>query len=262
MDLAADVERRPVVVLGLMGAGKSSVAGLVAGELGWAVRDSDRDIESASGHTAAQLQRAEGTEALHTLEARHLLDSLAARPPAVIAAAASTVEVPECRTALGSAFVVWLDADPAVLAARFDAGPHRPRYGVDQLVVLRTQDQARRPLFEAVADIRLDSGAMEPGPLAVAALRAFRETAGRDPAPVLGLRADAAPVSVGTMVSPIQLQKYLKGMSYPAKKDDIVEHAKSNGADETYVDALTSIKDGTYDTPASISHAISEAGKT
>lgn len=177
MDLAADIDRRPVVVLGLMGAGKSTVAGLMAGELGWAVRDSDRDLEAALGHTAAQLQQAEGTEALHALESRHLLDSLAARPPAVIAAAASTVEVPGCRTALGSAFVVWLDADPVVLAARFDAGPHRPHYGVDQLVVLRAQDRARRPLFEAVADLRLDSGAMQPGPLAAAALRAFRDTA-------------------------------------------------------------------------------------
>ena len=121
---------------------------------------------------------------MHALEARHLLDSLAARPPAVVAAAASTVEVAACRAALGSAFVVWLDADPAVLAARFDAGPHRPRFGADQLVVLRDQDRARRPLFEAVADLRLDSGAAGPGDLAAAALRAFRATARPRPARV------------------------------------------------------------------------------
>lgn len=260
MDAEPEQDTRPVVVLGLMGAGKSSVARLVAGGLGRAVRDSDRDIEAAQGRTAAQIKEADGTAALHTLEARHLLDSLAARPPAVVAAAASTVEVAACRDAMATAFVVWLDADPTVLAARFDAGPHRPRYGEDQLVVLRDQDRARRPRFEALADLRLDSGAHGPGQLASAVLHAFRATAEPPRAPEL--RTAGVAVSVGPMVSPIQLQKYLKGMSYPAKKDDIVEHAKSNGADETYVDALTSIKDGTYDTPASISHAISEAGKT
>lgn len=64
------------------------------------------------------------------------------------------------------------------------------------------------------------------------------------------------------MVSPIDLQKSLKGVSYPAKKDALVEHAKSHGGDDAIVDALSAIKDGEYDTPASISHAIKEANKT
>lgn len=64
------------------------------------------------------------------------------------------------------------------------------------------------------------------------------------------------------MVNPIQLQSYLKGMNYPASKHDVVNQAMSNGADDATIEALKAIDDGTYDTPAAISHALSEAGQT
>lgn len=57
-------------------------------------------------------------------------------------------------------------------------------------------------------------------------------------------------------VNPIQLQKYLKGMDYPAGKDDILKKAEQEGADESVRATLQKLPDETYQTPADVSQAI------
>ena len=57
-------------------------------------------------------------------------------------------------------------------------------------------------------------------------------------------------------VNPIQVQKFLGGMNYPAKKDEIVDHAKSKGADENVMDTLNQLPDEDFQTPADVSKAI------
>ena len=59
-------------------------------------------------------------------------------------------------------------------------------------------------------------------------------------------------------VNPIQLQKHLKGIDYPASKKAIIEHAERNGADETAKSALEQIPDQEYETPAEVSKAIGQ----
>ncbi|WP_164702764.1 DUF2795 domain-containing protein [Modestobacter sp. KNN46-3] len=58
------------------------------------------------------------------------------------------------------------------------------------------------------------------------------------------------------MVSPIDIQKALSGIDYPAKKDDVVKHAESQGGSAEVVDALKGIDDQEYDTPAAVSKAV------
>ena len=58
------------------------------------------------------------------------------------------------------------------------------------------------------------------------------------------------------MVSPIDIQKALSGMDYPAKKDDVVKHAESQGGSEEVLEALKDIGDQEYDTPAAVSKAV------
>jgi hypothetical protein len=57
-------------------------------------------------------------------------------------------------------------------------------------------------------------------------------------------------------VNPIQIQKFLKGMDYPAGKKQIIEHAKSNGADENVNSTLEQLPDEEFETPADVSKAI------
>jgi hypothetical protein len=57
-------------------------------------------------------------------------------------------------------------------------------------------------------------------------------------------------------INPIQLQKFLKGMDYPATKDELVRHAEQQGADENARSVLERLPDQEYQTPADVSEAV------
>jgi hypothetical protein len=58
------------------------------------------------------------------------------------------------------------------------------------------------------------------------------------------------------MASPIDIQKALSGLDYPATKDQILQHAEQNGADQEIVDALRQIDDREYEGPSGVSSAV------
>jgi hypothetical protein len=60
------------------------------------------------------------------------------------------------------------------------------------------------------------------------------------------------------MPNPIQMQKYLSGMDYPASKDELVEHARQKGADEEVMRGLEAIPDSAYDGPNAVSAEFSK----
>jgi hypothetical protein len=62
-------------------------------------------------------------------------------------------------------------------------------------------------------------------------------------------------------VNPIQIQKFLQGVDYPADKAALVSAAKDNGADANVVRAVEGIPDRTYQKPTEVSEAIVEAGR-
>jgi shikimate kinase len=149
----------PVVVVGLMGSGKSTLGAALADALDRTLQDSDRDIgRSAGSPTGSIAAEMGGVERLHELEAEHVLRCLDERD-SVIAAAASVIERPDVRRRMRSAIVIWLDADAALLAGRIRQveGRDRPDLG-DPLVVLAEQDRRRRALFTDVADVVIDAG--------------------------------------------------------------------------------------------------------
>jgi len=61
-----------------------------------------------------------------------------------------------------------------------------------------------------------------------------------------------------TKVSPIQVQKFLKGVSYPASKNDLVKQAKQNKADKEIISMLEGMKEDKFKNPAEVSKAIGE----
>ena len=155
---------RHVVMVGLMGAGKTTVGRRLAARLGWPWHDSDVEIEAATGLTVRELRDRDGVEAIHELEAAQLLHALAEPGPSVISAAASVVEFGSCRDALtvpGIA-VVWLRGSPEVLAERFERQQHRPAYGRSPEAFLDEQATRRDPLVAALDPIVIDVDAIDP----------------------------------------------------------------------------------------------------
>jgi shikimate kinase len=184
------VTLRHVVVVGLMGTGKTTVGARVAARLGLDFVDGDARLEESTGRTAAQLRDEAGADALHRAESAVLLDALASDVPSVIAAAAAVVDDPACRAALRApgVAVAWLRADPAVLGRRFEAGlrgagAYRPAYGDDPVAFLAAQARLRGARFAACRPlVVVDTGRLAPGPAAeriVAALGPSRYGAAR-----------------------------------------------------------------------------------
>lgn len=177
---APDPPIRHLVLVGLMGTGKTTVGRRVASTLGWPMTDSDAWIEARAGATAREIRESRGTDALWALERRHLLEALAAPGPTVIAAAASTVDDGACRAALRQPgiLVAWLTATPGTAAGRFDRERHRPRYGEDPLQVLAGQARRRSPWFLEVADLRLPTDDETPDALAARIVALVRGATG------------------------------------------------------------------------------------
>ena len=63
-------------------------------------------------------------------------------------------------------------------------------------------------------------------------------------------------------VNPIQVQKFLGGMDYPADRQAIVDTAREHGADERVMNALERLPDGQFETPADVSKGIGQVNNS
>lgn len=62
-------------------------------------------------------------------------------------------------------------------------------------------------------------------------------------------------------ITPIEVQKFLGGVSYPATKQELVQYASDKGADEEIVNLLDTLPERDYDSPADVSKAVSSMAK-
>lgn len=60
----------------------------------------------------------------------------------------------------------------------------------------------------------------------------------------------------GTVVNPVQVQKFLKGVDYPTDKDDLVRTAKDQGADENVINTLQNMQMEDFNSPNDVTEAI------
>ncbi|MGH8979756.1 MAG: shikimate kinase, partial [Acidimicrobiales bacterium] len=158
------------LLVGMMGAGKTTVGRLLATRLGWRYLDSDDEVVAMTGRTVKELFDAGGEAAFRPLESDALVAAVSGAEPAVVSVAGGAVLDPANREILRRAgFVVWLRATPATLAGRVQAAeehPHRPLLGDDPSSAVARLDAARRPLYEELADAVVDVDAHGPDEVA------------------------------------------------------------------------------------------------
>ena len=142
------------MLIGMMGSGKSSVGRALARRLGWKFVDTDEQVERRAGQGIGEIFSSLGEAAFRTLE-REVLLELPDRE-AVIALGGGAIlgpGAPELLSAKGA--LVWLDAEPEVLAARVGETAERPLLagiaGAERVERLRSLREERRPAYESAS---------------------------------------------------------------------------------------------------------------
>ncbi|MEO6988460.1 MAG: shikimate kinase [Aquihabitans sp.] len=143
-----------VVLIGLMGSGKTTVGKKLAKLTGIPFVDADVALEARSGRSVADWF-SEGEDAFRNAEVDLLATLLDADEPIVVGAGGGVVVSPANRERLQAADVtaVYLHGEPAFLASRTQAKPHRPLlHDRDPRLVFEQLYTARDGLYRSVAD--------------------------------------------------------------------------------------------------------------
>jgi shikimate kinase len=163
-----------ILLVGMMGAGKTTVGRLLAERFDCPYVDSDEQVEAATGRTVPELFEVDGEAAFRAAESAALAGALATDGPIVVAVAGGAVLDPANRDRLRrSGTVVWLRAEPATLAGRVGDGVGRPLLDGDPAAALDRLDRVRRPLYREVADVAVDVDGLTAAEVADEVLKAL-----------------------------------------------------------------------------------------
>ena len=154
--------RPAAVLIGSMGAGKSSVGHALARRLGVIFRDTDEDVEASAGTTIADLFVSQGEPHFRALELEAVRDALAEHT-GVLALGGGAPMQPAVADLLEGQRVVFLDVGLAEAVRRVGLGTSRPLLLGNVRGQLRSRLEERRPIYEALAwlTIKVDTLAVD-----------------------------------------------------------------------------------------------------
>ena len=165
---------RSVALVGLMGAGKSTVGRRLAARLDMPFVDVDSEVEKAAGQAIPQIFACHGEDAFRAGESRVIARLLQGRPQVLATGGGAFMDPPTRARIAAAAVSVWLRADIEALLARVAGSDDRPLLAGGPRREMLAQLMAERHPVYATADIAVDSGAGSPDEVAwriVAALR-------------------------------------------------------------------------------------------
>lgn len=173
---------RRVLLVGLPGAGASSVAEAVAAATGWPVLDDELVLQRSAGASAEQLLAGGGEAALRSAQSDVLTLLLSMPPPLVASVPSAVVLDPRDLDRLrAGGHVVWLRASPATLARRSARQAGRVRLSDDPVAALRELAGRRDRLYAAAASQVLDMDVLTPAQAARLVVAAHAADAGPGP---------------------------------------------------------------------------------
>jgi shikimate kinase len=145
-----------IVLIGMMGAGKTTIGLAISQRTGWPYIDNDEIVEQISGMPTRDLLQQRGEAAMREAEFAAVDKVLAMETPVVAGAAAGVVLNDEVSARLrAGAFVVYLRATVETLVSRVQ-GTYRPWLGADPEDAMRKLYEGREPKYEALAHYIVD----------------------------------------------------------------------------------------------------------
>jgi shikimate kinase len=156
-----------VVLIGPMGAGKSTLGRLVASSMGWQYFDNDDELTTRYA-VSEQVLSSMAVAELHKLESRYLADILKEPAPFITGAAASVIDYPDSAALLNQATAIYLRIPlTAVLARAGVSGVGRQALSESGNQILSERYERRDPKYRQVAKLTLE---LSDNPVADAAL--------------------------------------------------------------------------------------------
>jgi shikimate kinase len=145
-----------VLLIGMMGAGKTTIGRALSTVLGWPYYDNDALLARAVGKDTRRVQEEDGVRALRRAESAALNVALTEGGPLIAGVAGGVVtDVLDLQRLTRSGFVVWLRADIATLAARV-AGTDRPWLGTSPAVAMSRLYAGRESLYNSASTFIVD----------------------------------------------------------------------------------------------------------
>jgi shikimate kinase len=162
MSLRRFVPGRTIVLVGLMGAGKSKIGRRLAARLNLPFFDSDHEIEAAAGESIEEIFANRGEQVFRDGE-RRVIARLLAQPVHVLATGGGAFMDPATRQLIGARGVsLWLRADLDVLVSRVSRRNNRPLLkSGNARAILGALIEQRHPVY-VQADVVVDSGEGSP----------------------------------------------------------------------------------------------------
>lgn len=166
---------RPIVLVGLMGAGKTTIGRRLAAVLNLPFVDADEEIEAAAGLSVSEIFARHGEPEFRRGE-RRVIERLLLGPPHVLATGGGAFMDPETRALVRARAVsVWLRADIDVLMRRVEKRDTRPLLrGGDPRAVMERLMAERHPVY-AEADVTVDSNNQPHGAAVAQVLQALAQ---------------------------------------------------------------------------------------
>jgi shikimate kinase len=156
-----------LVLVGPMGAGKSTVGRLLAERWDVPFRDTDDDVEQAEGRTISDIFVESGEEHFRAVETAAVARALVEHD-GVLAIGGGAVMAPDTRAALAAHRVVFLRVGLADAAARVGLGASRPLLLGNVRGTMKTLLDQRTPVYESVSVAVVDTDGRRPDEVAVA----------------------------------------------------------------------------------------------
>ena len=145
-----------IVLVGLMGAGKTTVGRRLASALSIPFRDADQEIEKAAGMTISDIFEVHGEAHFRDGE-RRVIQRLLTGGPQVLATGGGAFMDAETRSAIRDAGIsIWLRGDLDLLMKRVSRRPTRPLLKKNARAVMRKLMEERYPVYQT-ADMTVDS---------------------------------------------------------------------------------------------------------